>query len=147
VVVAGSFTMWLAVRSQDALVVDDYYKQGKAINKDLRRARNAARLGMGVSLSYLPAQGILRGQVQGDAAETSAALKLRLVHSTQAAKDMSFMVQPDAKGEFSAALPMLEMARWQIVVEDVGGQWRLQGAWKWPQERTVSLAPDNAPKQ
>jgi uncharacterized protein len=60
---------------------------------------------------------------------------------------MVFMVLPDAKGEFKAALPMLEMARWQVVVEDVKGEWRLQGEWKWPQDRSVSLAAETAGKQ
>lgn len=142
VVVAGSFTMWLALRSQDPLVVDDYYKQGKAINQDLRRAKNAAALDMHLSLAYQPAEGVLRGRIAGDAAARSGALRLRLIHSTQAEKDLSFLVQPDAKGEFSLALPMLEMARWQVVAEDTAGQWRLQGAWKWPQVRTMEIGPE-----
>jgi hypothetical protein len=142
VVVAGIYTMWLAVRSQDALVVDDYYKQGKAINQDLRRARNATALGMQMQLAYDPARGMLSGRVQGDAAARTGALRLRLVHSTQAAKDLSLLVQPDAHGEFTVSLPMLEMARWQVLAEDNGNQWRLQGAWQWPQDRTLSLSSE-----
>lgn len=143
VVVAGCFTMWLALRSQDPLVVDDYYKQGKAINQDLRRANTAAALGMKLALAYQPAQGVLRGRIDGDAAARSGALRLRLIHSTQAEKDLSFLVQPDGRGEFSVALPMLEMARWQVVAEDSAGQWRLQDAWKWPQARTIEIGPES----
>ncbi len=142
VVLAGSFTMWLAVRSQDPLVVDDYYKQGKAINQDLRRDRHAVALGMKLSLAYSPADGVLRGHIAGDAAARSGALRLRLIHSTQAEKDLSFLVQPDAKGEFTASLPMLEMARWTVVAEDTAGQWRLQDAWKWPEVRTMEIGPE-----
>ena len=47
VVVAGFVTMWISFTGADALVVDDYYKQGKAINQDLRRDRVAATLGLG----------------------------------------------------------------------------------------------------
>lgn len=140
VVLAGSYTIWLAWRSQDPLVVDDYYKQGKAINQDLRRARNAAALGMRVDLHYLPAKGELRGQVQGDPRARRGQLRLRLVHSTQAAKDLSFLATPDEQGAFTLSLPMLEMARWQVLVEDGGNQWRLQGPWQWPQERNLSLS-------
>jgi hypothetical protein len=37
VLAGGAFVAWLAIGHPDALVVDDYYKQGKAINQDLRR--------------------------------------------------------------------------------------------------------------
>jgi hypothetical protein len=45
VILAGSYTCWLAFSRQDALVVDDYYKQGRAINQDLRRDRVATAMG------------------------------------------------------------------------------------------------------
>ena len=41
VVVAGFVTLWLAVKSSDGLVADDYYKQGLAINQTLARAERA----------------------------------------------------------------------------------------------------------
>src|SRR6476646_7248847 len=44
VVVAGLFTAWLAVSHEDALVADDYYKQGLAINKEIGREAQAASL-------------------------------------------------------------------------------------------------------
>jgi len=46
VLVAGFVTMWISFSGADALVVDDYYKQGKAINQDLRRDRVASTLGL-----------------------------------------------------------------------------------------------------
>ena len=46
VIVAGVYTGYLAFTRQDALVVGDYYKQGKAINQDLRRDRAATALGL-----------------------------------------------------------------------------------------------------
>jgi len=52
VVVAGTYTGWLAFSRPDALVVDDYYKEGKAINLDLRRDREASRQGITVGLNY-----------------------------------------------------------------------------------------------
>ena len=41
-VVAGAITLWIAVTHQDALVADDYYKQGLAINRTLDRQTAAA---------------------------------------------------------------------------------------------------------
>jgi hypothetical protein len=64
VVVAGIFTAWLAISRADALVADDYYKQGKAINKDLRRDHEAQRLGAAIGIAYDPAAAVLRGRLQ-----------------------------------------------------------------------------------
>jgi hypothetical protein len=46
VVVAGIVTIWLAIRSDDGLVADDYYKQGLAINQVIGRAERAQALGL-----------------------------------------------------------------------------------------------------
>ena len=139
VVLAGAYTTWLAVKSSDALVVDDYYKQGKAINQDLRRDRVASQLKMGAELAYDPAAGRLLGKLSGDPAARSGAIHLRLVHSTQPEKDQSFLLKPDPQGHFSAALPMLEIARWNVLVENESREWRLLGTWKWPQDKTITI--------
>ena len=49
-VIAGGFTVWFAVTSSDGLVVDDYYKQGKAINQTKERDRQAQLLGIRAQL-------------------------------------------------------------------------------------------------
>ena len=45
-IIAGAFTVWLAVVHEDGLVADDYYKQGLAINKVIRRQSQAVQLGL-----------------------------------------------------------------------------------------------------
>ena len=47
VIVAGFFTLWLAITSDDGLVADDYYKRGLAINQTLSRALRAEQLALG----------------------------------------------------------------------------------------------------
>jgi hypothetical protein len=139
VVAAGAHTTWIAFTQQDALVVDDYYKQGKAINQDLRRDRAALRLGITSVLRYEPASGSLTGTVASRAGAQTEALVIQLVHSTQPEKDIKLLVRPDAAGNFSVRLPMLEKALWQVQVENVTRDWRLHAAWGWPQERSVTL--------
>ena len=51
-VVVGSFMGYIAFTQPDALVVGDYYKQGKAINQDLKRDTIASDLAMDTSLAY-----------------------------------------------------------------------------------------------
>ncbi len=35
--IGGFVTLWLAVTTSDSLVVDDYYREGRAINQQLAR--------------------------------------------------------------------------------------------------------------
>ncbi|NUU00976.1 FixH family protein [Herbaspirillum robiniae] len=146
VVVAGLSTVWLAVVRGDALVADDYYKQGKAINKDLRRDREAWRLGAQIALSYDPAARLLRGRVQMKqmpaAGEQGRTLFLSLVHPTQPAKDRALIAQAAADGSFAVPVDELEQARWRLVAEDGSRAWRLHGSWSWPQQRQVEMSAE-----
>jgi len=144
VAVAGIATSYVAFTSQDALVVGDYYKQGKAINQDLRRDRAAAALGLSLELHYDAAEGLLRGHVNSARPLVDETLSVRLQHATQPARDMVLMARPDAEGNFSVALPMLERSRWQVLVEGKQRDWRLEGVWLWPVERTVAIRADVA---
>jgi hypothetical protein len=142
VAVAGIATTYVAFTSQDALVVGDYYKKGKAINQDLRRDRAAAALGLSVDLRYDAAGGHLHGQVRSAAALSDETLSVRLQHATQPARDMLLLARPDADGRFSIPLPMLERSRWQVLVEGKQRDWRLEGVWQWPAERAVAIRAD-----
>ncbi len=142
VVVAGSYTGYLAYSNADPLVVGDYYKRGKAINQDLRRDRAASERAMALTLDYDAASDQLKGSVSSKGAASSEALVLRLSHATLPQKDLSFVVQPDAQGRFSLPLPMLERSRWQVVVEGDKRDWRLEGHWSWPAQRSIEIKAD-----
>ncbi|MDQ9170511.1 FixH family protein [Oxalobacteraceae bacterium R-40] len=137
VILAGIHTTMIAFAAQDALVVDDYYKQGKAINMDLRRDRVAADMRLEMDMSYDAAKGVVNGSLSG--LQNNEAILLSLVHSTQPEKDIKLRVQPDAQGRFSATVPMLDIARWQVLVENEQRDWRLLGSWNWPQERRIAI--------
>src|SRR3954471_23928353 len=95
VVVAGIHTTWLAFSRQDALVVDDYYKQGKVINQDLRRDRVAAVLGLHLQMQYDAAGGKLHGEHSGKMPIAAGPLSIRLIHSTLPEKDINLIAQSD----------------------------------------------------
>ena len=52
VVVAGLSTAYIANRHADDLVVDDYYKDGLAINVQLAKKQRAAELGLSARLHF-----------------------------------------------------------------------------------------------
>lgn len=140
-VTAGSYMASLAYKSQDAMVVDDYYKEGKAINQDLRRDKAATALKLSASMAYDPEQGKVTGSLASADTRQSGLVAIRLIHPTQPAKDMTIAAQLEENGKFSFALPMLDRAAWQIVLEDQAHQWRLNGLWKWPQQQHIDLTP------
>jgi hypothetical protein len=139
VLIAGFITMWISFSGADALVVDDYYKQGKAINQDLRRDHAASALGLRAYLRYDAADGVLTGRLQG--LKEAGAVTVLLVHSTVPAKDIRRTVQLNASGEFSVPIPLLERAHWQVQLEDVGRHWRLNGSWSWPAQKNIDIRP------
>jgi len=147
VVVAGFITIYIAVTQQDALVVDDYYKEGKAINQDLRRDQVAAAMQLGAALRYDAANGRLLGTIESQKKPYAGKVFVSLVHSTQPGKDMKMQAQTDQQGTFSVALPMLDIARWQVVIEGEQRDWRLGGEWMWPQQQQVVLQPAAADGQ
>jgi hypothetical protein len=138
VILAGGYTSWLAFSQQDALVVGDYYLKGKAINQDLRRESAAASLGLSLSLSYDAASGKLLGRVAGKSVPQGA-MSLRLIHPTRPEKDMTLPLRVDANGAFALSLPMLDAARWQVLLEKGDLAWRFGGEWSWPQQRDVLI--------
>lgn len=139
VILAGILTTWIAFSTPDALVVDDYYKQGKAINMDLRRDRVAASLKLQLNMRYDAGAGKLNGTIDSLDQSQTERIFIKLVHSTQPAKDIQLATYVDRQGNFSVALPMLEIANWQVMVENERRDWRLHGTWRWPQQREIDI--------
>lgn len=145
VVLAGGFSAWLAFTRPDALVVGDYYLKGKAINQDLRRARAASGLQLAATVRYDAASAMLSGGVSSFGKAYGAPLVLHLAHATLPEKDIRLELQPDANGDFSAALPTLGHSRWQVLLENTGRDWRLEGDWIWPRQRAIEMRAATAP--
>jgi hypothetical protein len=121
VVVAGFATLWIALRSDDGVVADDYYKRGLAINQTLDRANRGAALVLG---------GTLDVAVDGNVAATLRArsalppvVRLRVIHPTRAGLDHAADLVVAVDGVYRGRLDGLSAGRWMIVVETP--EWRL----------------------
>jgi hypothetical protein len=142
VLVAGGFTIWLAVTSPDAMVVDDYYVRGKTINQDLRRDQVASAMRLTLATQYVPATGQISGSLRSAGVPLAGKIRLHLTHATLPEKDLHLAAEVGPDGQFSMALPMLERARWQVLVESEQRDWRLNGSWKWPEQQKIDIAAD-----
>lgn len=128
-VVASMITIWLAIKSADGLVEDDYYKQGIGINKTLHRDQAAQDLHLGAYLSLGSDGRTISVNLSGKLAGMPDTLQLSLLHPTQAHRDLHISLQEGAKGRYSALVPNMRNGRWDIVLEAPQGDWRLTGRW------------------
>jgi hypothetical protein len=142
VVLAGAFTTYLAVSSPDALVVGDYYKQGKTINQDLRRDRAASALRLALQVHYDAKAGKLEGRLESFGQPMTGPFRLLLAHPTLPSKDLALDARPDSTGRFSIDLPGLERTHWQVVVEGGQRDWRLARAWESSKHDDLTITAD-----
>lgn len=137
-VVGSAISITLAIRSADGLVVDDYYRQGRAINQQIERKQKASSMGLEASLN---AQGLSPGdevRVRLNAEQVippEAALKLRLVHPGRDGADREAILarvavhdegrQVDYIGHWKETAPVTVRVGWRFVLE--ARDWRLAG--------------------
>jgi hypothetical protein len=138
--VVGFYSLWLSIKTADALVADDPYREGTLINQDIRRDEAAHRLGLAGTLALSDHQ--LRVSLQaGQSAEFPSSLSLQFIHATRAGMDQHLTLQRDTNGEFLGTLPSLPAGRWNVALQDPAGKWRLSGSWQAPQQTLMRLAP------
>jgi hypothetical protein len=141
VVLAGALSTWLALRHPDAMVVDDYYKQGKAINQDLRRDRVASALQLSLRARWSAHDGHLAGRIASAGRPMTAPFTLTLAHPTLPERDLVLVVRPGPDGGFAVPLPALEPTHWQVVAEGSLRDWRLARSWDGKRELEIDADP------
>lgn len=139
VVVAGFITFYLAAHNTDGLVVDDYYKEGLAINRTLERQETARRAGLkgeltveggGVSLVLRANEGYVM----------PSQLRLRIAHPTIAGQDqLVTLVRTD--DVYRGVMHPLAAGRWQFLVEDEAQTWRIAVSAPVPTATALALKP------
>ena len=150
VVIASFITLSLAMKNRDGLVVDDYYKQGLAINQSLEAYETARLLGIEAQV-----------KTQGDALiitlNTNTTLRqsnlvLHIIHPTDPSKDIAANTQnvstANSEGLYQwelALVPTLKQAlntdlKWQLVLEAKGETpWKVRGNWLYKEQRSTAL--------
>ena len=126
VIVAGFYTLWLAVKSDDGLVADDYYKRGLAINQTLSRALRAEQLSLGAKVTLDAGMRQVRVTLSGRG-NLPGELRLRLVHPTRTVADELIELHMVAPGDYAGILAAAVAGRRVVMLEDVARTWRLAG--------------------
>lgn len=125
-IVGGVITFWYAATTSDSLVVDDYYREGKAINRQLERDEAAGKLGLSAVLSGTPDKAAEIRLASGTGGMLPPFVTLRLVHATRAELDRTVTLAAIGGGVYrieQADLPT--SGRWNVLIEDPDRHWRL----------------------
>ena len=130
-VILGVVMIYLALQTNNSLVVDDYYKQGKAINVRLERDQQASL--RGISATLLPdAEGLIL-QLSTTSPQPAGStswpdlLDVRWVHVTQAERDHQAQFHALGGQRYLApATKHPDNGHYRIHIQPVGNpSWRL----------------------
>ena len=140
-VFAGMYLIYLATNTDHSLVVDDYYKQGMAINQNLQRDRTAAELGLSAQLAVEEAGDRIR--ITFDKGALSAypeTLLLHFQHATHAENDQLLNLVRAPGDQYLGYLKKpIQQGVWHVMLST--DAWRLVDRVHWQNGLAIDLMP------
>ena len=121
VIIASLASAWIAVKSDDGVVAEDYYKQGLSINQRLKRMAPGPERQLGATITVAEG-GEVRVHVEG-LAEAPKNLRLRLAHPVTAMRGEIVILKPDTAGNYVGVFSEQTSGRWIVTLES--DTWRL----------------------
>lgn len=137
--ILGFLLLYFAITTNDGLVVDDYYRQGRAIDQTIARSVAATELGLAADVS-VRAENLSIVLNANEGVEVPAELIVTVIHPTQAGFDQNLRMSL-VNGEYSAPIKPLTVGRWQLQIEDPERVWRLHGDFRVPDNIEVRILP------
>lgn len=107
-----------------SMVVDDYYKKGKAINLELSKFNRAKALFIHADLTIN--DGVVKVSFTKGDPLNPPALKASFYHTTLKENDLTLMLSPNANGDFSGVTDKLRDDRYTVFIEPINGEWKLK---------------------
>lgn len=123
-VVAGLITLYIAIVNADDPVVDEWYKEGKAINRSAEQEQLAARLGIGLELSQVGA-GVQARLLAATAIPMPPSIKVALRHPTIADRDVVIELINQDGSHYRGDGMLPDDGRRNVTVTAEGNHWRL----------------------
>ncbi len=127
-VIAGTSTIFIAINTEDGLVVDDYYKQGLQINLVIKHDKKAKELGLRAFVDTNTKTGeVLVSLDAREKLELQKEITFRLIHRTRSGLDQfTTLSQLGTSNDYRGYIkpPVIE-GRWTIQILSTG-DWRLK---------------------
>jgi hypothetical protein len=138
-VIMGVVMVWLAVDTNDGLVVDDYYKQGLEINRMISRDKKAAELGLQAIVDFDNGARLIKLHFnKGDLAAYPEKLQLNLQHATRAHSDIAVSLDHGIDDQYIGHVDKtLTEGMWYFVLVDE--DWKLTARTRVGMQNTIEL--------
>jgi hypothetical protein len=127
-VVAGIITVIIAANTEDGLVVDDYYKEGLAINEVIAHDQKAHELGLAAFIDANSETGQIQVSLSSrQKFEVPEEITFRLIHRTRSGEDQITTLNRvgDAADYRGFIKPPIIPGRWTVQIQSQD-QWRLK---------------------
>lgn len=139
--IVGCITLLItAIGNGPDMVVDDYYKKGKAINLELSKFEKAKALYLHGELAVTNDRVSFKF-TKGDSSNVSA-LKVSFYHRTIKAHDFEATLTSNANKEFTALLENYTEGAYSIFIEPIDKTWKLKENITLPTVETVLVTPN-----
>jgi hypothetical protein len=119
-VIGGIATIIITNKHQPDMVVDDYYKKGKAINQELTLYDNALKQGITLEVK------VNEHRIEVKSPTEFTALKVKMIHSTLADQDFDLVLTPNAVSTLSSSIETIMPGKWQIIVMPMDNSWKVR---------------------
>lgn len=137
--IMGYVLFYLATHTEHSLVVDDYYKEGKAINMSIDRIEEAKRRNIQTSLTI--DNGAIALQFDSGVPKDGTAMKLSFYHVTLKSRDVEVLLSRDAKGIYRAFTEADLSGKWLITLTPFDEAWKIQKNQTLPYSGPFALVP------
>ncbi|WP_100641363.1 FixH family protein [Alteromonas facilis] len=138
--IVGFIMFHLASNTTDSLVVDDYYKEGRAINARLDKIQTARTLNIKTELTFA-ADGSIALKFLSGTPRSSEALKLSLYHVTLKDRDVDILLSTDAQGVYRGFTEEVLDGKWRVTLLPLDESWKIQQVIALPQTSSIRFEP------
>ncbi|TNE81911.1 MAG: hypothetical protein EP339_01910 [Gammaproteobacteria bacterium] len=139
VVVASLVTVYIAFTNADNLVVDNYYRDGLAINQVIEQDKVATQLGLSAEVRLDRESGELFVSVNGIDPSPSE-LTLLLLHPTDESRDRRLLMAAMTPGRYRIDLEQQLQNRYYLrLLPEPNRDWRLAGELDFSKANQVTL--------
>lgn len=137
--IMGGVLLKLAISTEDSLVVDDYYKEGKAINATLDKEALARKRNITTDLTI--DNGSITLKFHSGIPQEGNALKLSFYHVTLEERDISILLSRDASGIYRGFIEQNMDGKWRVSLTPFDESWKIQNTLNLPYSGTIKFNP------
>ncbi|SET66382.1 FixH family protein [Marinobacter segnicrescens] len=134
----------LSMTTHTSMVVDDYSKEGLAINQSLARDAKAAELGLEARIQQTGRN--LEVTLASSDEGTGVApeyLILQLFHPTMGEQDRIIQLSPTGEGHYRGQIAGNIDGRWYLDVSGPSSDWRIKGEGHFPADSAIVMRPND----